>query len=88
MNHLVEILTLKLIFHKKSISKILAYWYFKLCIKINVDKLDIDKLAPASVDLNKWNDVVKNDVVKKSVYDKLVAKVNSTDTIEFVLKIN
>ena len=40
---------------------------------------------PVPVDLSKLSDVVKNDVVKKAVYDKLVAKVNSIDTT--VLKI-
>ena len=34
-------------------------------LKTEVDKLDIDKLAPAPVDLNKLSDVVKNDVAKK-----------------------
>ena len=39
------------------------------------------------VDLHKLSHVVKNDVVKKkTVYDKLVAKVNSIDTNSFVLK--
>ena len=37
------------------------------------------------VDLNKLSDAVKNDVVKKNVYDKLVAKVNSIDTSAFAL---
>ena len=55
-------------------------------LKTEVDKLDIDKLAPVSVDLSKLSDVVKNDVVKKTVYDKLVAKVNNIDTSDFVLK--
>ena len=55
-------------------------------LKTEVDKLDIDKLAPVPVDLSKLSDVVKNDVVKKAVYDKLVARVNSTDTSDFVLK--
>ena len=41
---------------------------------------------PVPVDLSKLSDVVKNDVVKKDVYDKLVAKVNSIDTSGFVLK--
>ena len=41
---------------------------------------------PVSVDLSKLSDVVKNDVVKKTVHDKLVAKVNSIDTTAFVLK--
>ena len=55
-------------------------------LKTEVDKLDIDKLVPVPVDLSKLSDVVKNDVVKKTVYDKLVAKVNSIDTRTFVLK--
>ena len=55
-------------------------------LKTEVDKLDIDKLAPVPVDLSKLSDVVKNDVVKKTVYDKLVAKVNNIDTNDFVLK--
>ena len=55
-------------------------------LKSEVDKLDIDKLAPVPVDLSKLSDVVKNDVVKKTVYDKLVAKVNNIDTSDFVLK--
>ena len=55
-------------------------------LKTEVDKLDIDKLAPVPADLSKLSDVVKNDVVKKTVYDKLVAKVNNIDTSDFVLK--
>ena len=39
-------------------------------LKIEVDKLDIDKLTPVPVDLSKLSDVVKNDVVKKT--DKLI----------------
>ena len=55
-------------------------------LKTEVDKLDIDKLATAPVDLSKLSNVVKNDVVKKTVYDKLVAKRNNIDTSDFVLK--
>ena len=55
-------------------------------LKTEVDKLDIDKLVPVPVDLSKLSDVVKNDVVKKDVYDKLVAKVDNIDTSGFVLK--
>ena len=55
-------------------------------LKTKIDKLDIDKLVLAPVDLSKLSDLVKNDVVKKTVYDKLVAKVNSIDTNAFVLK--
>ena len=57
-------------------------------LKTEVDKLDIDKLATVPVDLSKLINVVKNDVVKKTVYDKLVAKVNNIDTSDFVLKTN
>ena len=55
-------------------------------LKTEVDKLDIDKLVPVLVDLSKLSNVVKNDVIKKDVYDKLVAKVNSIDTSGLVLK--
>ena len=55
-------------------------------LKTEVDKLDFDKLTPVPNDLAKLSNVVKNDVVKKTVYDKLVAKVNSIDTTGFVLK--
>ena len=55
-------------------------------LKTEVDKLDMDKLVSVPVDLSKLSDVVKNDVVKKDVYDKLVTKVNNIDTSGFVLK--
>ena len=48
--------------------------------------MDIDKLIPALVDLSKLNDVVKNDVIKRTVYDKVVTKLNNIDTTGFVLK--
>ena len=55
-------------------------------LRTEVDRLDIAKLVPVPVDLSKLRDVVKNDVAKKTVYDKLVAKVNNIDTSDFVLK--
>ena len=54
-------------------------------LKTEVDELDIDKLAPVPVDFSKLSNAVKN-VVKKTVYDKLVAKVDNIDTSDFVLK--
>ena len=36
--------------------------------------------------MSKLCSVVKNDVVKKAVYGKLVTKVNNIDTSDFVLK--
>ena len=38
------------------------------------------------IDISKLSDVVTNDIVKKTVYDKLVTKVNNIDTTGFVLK--
>ena len=55
-------------------------------LKTEVDKLDLGKLAPVPVDLSKLSNVVKNDVVKKTVYDKLIGKVNNIDTSDFALK--
>ena len=57
-------------------------------LKTEVDKLDIDKLATVPVDLSKLSNVVKNDVVKKTDYNKLVTKVNNIDTGtgKFILK--
>ena len=55
-------------------------------LKTEVDKLGIDKLVLVTVDLSKLSDVVKNDVVKKAVYYKLVAKVNNIDTSDIALK--
>ena len=43
---------------------------------------------PVPVDLNKLGNVIRNDVVKKAAYDKLVTKVNNIDTSRFVLKTN
>ena len=55
-------------------------------LKAEADKLDVDKLALVPVDISKLSDVVKNDVLKKAVYDKMVAKVNSIYTNVFILK--
>ena len=50
-------------------------------LQTEVDKLDIDKLVPVPTDLSKLSNVVKNDVVKKAVYNKLVAKVDNIATM-------
>ena len=49
-------------------------------------KTEVNKLAPVPLDLSKMSDVVKNDVVKKTVFDKLIAKLNNIDTSDFPLK--
>ena len=57
-------------------------------LKTEVDKLDIAKLTPVPDDLAKLSNVVKNDVVKKTEYNKLVTTVDNIDTTEFVLKLH
>ena len=55
-------------------------------LKSEVNKLDIDKLKPFPTDLSKLRNAVKNDVVKKSDYNKLVTKANNIDTSGLVKK--
>ena len=55
-------------------------------LKTEADKLDIDKLVAVLTDLSKLSNVVKNDVAKKTVYNKLVAKVDNFYTCKFILK--
>ena len=55
-------------------------------LKAEVDQVDIDKLVPIPADLSKLSNIVKNDVAKKAVYDKLVAEVDNIDISGFVLK--
>ena len=79
MNHFVEILTLKLIF--KNISHIdtssFALKTNLANLKTELDKLDIDKLAPVPTDLSKLSNVVKNDVNKKTYYNAKTADIES-----------
>ena len=52
-------------------------------LKADVDEKDVEKLQTVLVDLSKLHNDVNNNFVKKTVYDKLVAKV---DISGFVLK--
>ena len=54
-------------------------------LKTEVDKLDIGKLVTVPVDLSKLSNS-KDEVIKKTEYNKLVGKVNNIDTSDFVLK--
>ena len=94
MNHLVEMLKLKLSNHatKEDISNISHINTSSFALKTSLsslktkgDKVDIDKLVPVPVDLSTLSHVVKN-VFENNVYDKLVVKVNSIDTSGFILK--
>ena len=50
------------------------------CLKSKVDKIDAGKLKSVPIDLSKLNNEVDRHIVKKALYDKLVAKVNTFDT--------
>ena len=54
--------------------------------KASVDKLDVDKLKTAPGDLSKLNNVVVDNVVKKTVYDEFFAEVNAIDITKLVKK--
>ena len=53
-------------------------------LKTEVDKIDAGKLKTVPFDLSKLSNMVINDVVKKTEYNKLVTKVDNTDTASFV----
>ena len=53
-------------------------------LKTEVDKLDIDKSAPVPNDLAKLSNAIKNDVAKKTVYDKLVTKVGNIGFKDYI----
>ena len=57
-------------------------------LKTEFNKLDINKLAPVLLIWVNWVMLLKMmyDKLKKTVFDKLAAKVNDIDTSEFVLK--
>ena len=85
IEHLVEILMLKwiyLIMQQKQIKNITHIDTSGFALKTNlaslkteIDKLDIDKLAPVPVDLGKLSDVVKNDVIKKTTYNAKISEI-------------
>ena len=54
--------------------------------KSEFDKLNVDKLVRVPVDLRKLSDLVKNDFVKKTDYNKLVTKVDNIDTSGLIKK--
>ena len=55
------------------------------CLKAEKDKIDIDRLRTVRIDFSKLSNVVSNDVVK-TMYDKLVAKINNIDVSGIVNK--
>ena len=76
---------------KSDIDKIEKVPIGLSCLKIKLDKLDVAKLVPVSLDLSNLSNVVKNNVVKDTEYGQLVKKVNdikTTDTSDLVKNID
>ena len=55
-------------------------------VEQKLDEIDANKLKAVPVDWSKLSNIPNNDVIKKTVYDKLVAEVNNIDISIFVLK--
>ena len=54
-------------------------------LKAEIDKINVDKLKAVPADLSNLNNEVNEEVVSKTVYNKLVAKINNIGTSGFVL---
>ena len=60
-------------------QQVLIYQNLLKNLKLNqkvINKILMNLVGNTTVDLSKLSDVVKNEVVKKTVYDKLVKNVN------------
>ena len=55
-------------------------------LKTEVNKLDIGKLKTVPANLSKLSNAIKNEVITKTEYNKLVNKMNNIDTSGFILK--
>ena len=55
----------------------------KSSLKSKIDELNIDKLKIVPIDLSELSNVIKNEVIKKTEYNKLVTKVDHIDTTGF-----
>ena len=64
----------------------LAARYDLVSLKAEIDKLGIVKLVPVPFDWSKLSNVVKNNVAKKTMYDKLVTNLSNIDISRFILK--
>ena len=74
----------------KGVAGVITSKLFKIVnlanLKSDIDKVDIDKLETIPANLSNLSNVVKKEVVKKTVYNEWVKKVNAINTSGFVLK--
>ena len=71
----IDLANLKSIVEKLDIDKLKNVPTNLTNLKSKVDKLDVDKLIPVPVNLSKLSDAVKNDVVKKDVYNSKIKNI-------------
>ena len=55
-------------------------------LKTEVNKIDAEKVKTVPVDIAKLSNVVRNDVVRKTEYNKLATKVDNIDITNVVKK--
>ena len=55
-------------------------------VEQKLDEIDANKLKAVPVDWSKLSNIANNDVIKKTVYDKLVTEANNIDISIVVLK--
>ena len=73
---------------KIDIDKLKNIPYNSRNLKRKVEKIDVYKLVPVPVDLNKLIYVVKNDIVKKHVYNKIPNITNLASNTTLNAKVN
>ena len=71
----IDLASLKSNIDKLDIDKLINVPSKLNNLKGKVDELDVNKLAPVFVDLRKLIDLVKNDVVKKDVYNAKIENI-------------
>ena len=57
-------------------------------LKRKLEKIDVYKLVPVPVDFNKLTDVIKNDIVKKDICNKIPNITNLTSNTTLNAKVN
>ena len=73
---------------KINLDKLKNISYNARNLKRKVEKIDLYQLVPVPVDLNKLSDVVKNDIVKKHVYNKIPNITNLASNATLNAKLN
>ena len=71
----VDLANLKYDVDKLDFDKLKNVPTYLINFTSKVDKLDVDKLVPVPVDSSKLSDAVKNDVVKKDVYNTKIKNI-------------